>query len=174
MKRFLTAGLLAGFLLFGGTARAEMPDIDIEYEKFTLDNGLTYYIRANKRPENRAELRLVVNAGAVLEDDDQRGMAHLLEHLWFRSMQAKDSDGVLFIQEITAVVESPMNLRRYPFDRQKFQAIFELQGKKLAFTSSGLEAIADIAQLCRDENWRFASWPRPQTPTAAAISSAAG
>ena len=46
-------------------------------------NGLTYYIRANRRPENRAELRLVVNAGSVLEDDDQRGLAHLLEHMAF-------------------------------------------------------------------------------------------
>ena len=36
-----------------------------------FDNGLRYYIRANSRPENRAELRLVVNAGSVLEDDDQ-------------------------------------------------------------------------------------------------------
>ena len=49
----------------------------------TFDNGLSYFIRANRRPENRAELRLVVNAGSVLEDDDQRGMAHLLEHMAF-------------------------------------------------------------------------------------------
>ena len=37
-----------------------------------LPNGLRYYIRANKQPQNRAELRLVVNAGSVLEDEDQR------------------------------------------------------------------------------------------------------
>src|SRR6187401_1008725 len=37
-----------------------------------LPNGLTYFVRANKQPEHRAELRLVVNAGSVLEDDDQR------------------------------------------------------------------------------------------------------
>jgi zinc protease len=49
----------------------------------TLDNGLRYYIRTNKRPENRAELRLVVNAGSILEDDDQQGLAHLLEHMAF-------------------------------------------------------------------------------------------
>ena len=46
-------------------------------------NGLHYYIRENKRPENRAELRLVVNAGSVLEDDDQLGLAHFLEHMAF-------------------------------------------------------------------------------------------
>lgn len=49
----------------------------------TLDNGLRYYIRQNSRPEKRAELRLVVNAGSVLEDDDQRGLAHFVEHMAF-------------------------------------------------------------------------------------------
>jgi len=49
----------------------------------TLENGLRYFIRANDHPENRAELRLVINAGSVLEDDDQRGLAHLMEHMAF-------------------------------------------------------------------------------------------
>ncbi|HET9276162.1 MAG TPA: pitrilysin family protein, partial [Gemmatimonadales bacterium] len=48
-----------------------------------LPNGVRYYIRPNKRPEHRAELRLVVNAGSVLEDEDQRGMAHFVEHMAF-------------------------------------------------------------------------------------------
>ena len=48
-----------------------------------LDNGLRYYIRKNRRPENRADLRLVVNAGSVLEDDDQLGLAHFVEHMAF-------------------------------------------------------------------------------------------
>jgi len=61
---------------------AELP-VDPEVRVGTFANGLTYYIRANRRPENRGELRLVVNAGSVLEDDDQRGMAHLLEHMAF-------------------------------------------------------------------------------------------
>jgi zinc protease len=39
----------------------------------TLPNGMRYYIRENRQPQARAELRLAVNAGAVLEDDDQRG-----------------------------------------------------------------------------------------------------
>ncbi len=48
-----------------------------------LDNGIQYYIRKNTRPENRAELRLVVNAGSILEDDDQQGLAHFVEHMAF-------------------------------------------------------------------------------------------
>lgn len=52
-----------------------------------LDNGLRYYIRENARPEQRAELRLVVNVGSVLEDDDQRGIAHFLEHMAFNGTE---------------------------------------------------------------------------------------
>ena len=48
-----------------------------------LSNGLTYYLRQNSIPENKAELRLVVNAGSVLEDDDQAGLAHFTEHMAF-------------------------------------------------------------------------------------------
>nr|HPM03918.1 insulinase family protein [Candidatus Cloacimonadota bacterium] len=48
-----------------------------------LSNGLTYYLRQNSIPENKAELRLVVNAGSVLEDDDQAGLAHFTEHMVF-------------------------------------------------------------------------------------------
>jgi zinc protease len=51
--------------------------------KGKLKNGLTYYIRANKKPEKRAELRLVVNAGSILEDDNQQGLAHFTEHMAF-------------------------------------------------------------------------------------------
>jgi zinc protease len=52
-----------------------------------LSNGLRYFIRRNLRPENRADLRLVVNAGSVLEDDDQVGLAHFVEHMAFNGTQ---------------------------------------------------------------------------------------
>jgi len=48
-----------------------------------LDNGLVYFIRENKKPENRAFMRLAVNAGSVLENESQRGLAHLVEHMAF-------------------------------------------------------------------------------------------
>jgi len=50
-----------------------------------LDNGLVYYIRPNSMPEHKLELRLVVKAGSVLEDDDQQGLAHFMEHMNFHS-----------------------------------------------------------------------------------------
>ncbi len=57
--------------------------LDPAVRKGTLVNGLTYYIRPNERPRNRAELRLVLNAGSILEDEDQRGLAHVVEHMAF-------------------------------------------------------------------------------------------
>jgi zinc protease len=52
-----------------------------------LPNGLRYYVRANKKPEKRAELRLVVKAGSILEDDDQQGLAHFVEHMAFNGTE---------------------------------------------------------------------------------------
>lgn len=48
-----------------------------------LENGLQYYIKENKKPEKRAELRLIINAGSILEDDNQKGLAHFVEHMAF-------------------------------------------------------------------------------------------
>jgi zinc protease len=53
----------------------------------TLPNGLRYYIRANKQPQARAELRLVVNAGSLLENEDQLGLAHFMEHMNFNGLK---------------------------------------------------------------------------------------
>jgi zinc protease len=56
---------------------------DAEVRKGTLKNGLTYYIRKNTKPENKVDLRLVINAGSILENDDQQGLAHFMEHMCF-------------------------------------------------------------------------------------------
>ena len=57
--------------------------MDPEATVGVLPNGLKYYVRPNPKPAQRAELRLVVKAGSVLEDDDQRGLAHFVEHMMF-------------------------------------------------------------------------------------------
>ena len=57
--------------------------LDPEIKRGTLANGLTYYVMKHHKPEQRAALWLAVNAGSVLEDDDQRGLAHFVEHMAF-------------------------------------------------------------------------------------------
>jgi zinc protease len=66
-----------------GQAAPERLPADPNVTIGTLPNGVRYYIRENQRPEQRAELRLVVNAGSVLEDDEQLGLAHFVEHMAF-------------------------------------------------------------------------------------------
>lgn len=82
------------------TVTQQMPvDPQITMGKFA--NGLSYYIRANKKPEKRAELRLVVKAGSILEDDDQQGLAHLVEHMAFNGTQHfPKQDLVQFIESL--------------------------------------------------------------------------
>jgi zinc protease len=64
-----------------------------------LPNGMKYYIRANKKPEKRAELRLVVKAGSILEDDDQQGLAHLVEHMAFNGTKNFPKNEIISFME---------------------------------------------------------------------------
>ncbi len=72
----------------------QMP-VDPEVTLGTLSNGVRYYVRANARPSRRAELRLVVKAGSVLEDEDQRGLAHFVEHMEFEGTQHFPGQGIV-------------------------------------------------------------------------------
>ncbi|MDX6383171.1 MAG: zinc protease [Blastocatellia bacterium] len=75
--------------------------VDPQITMGKFPNGLHYYIRANKKPEKRAELRLVVKAGSILEDDDQQGLAHLVEHMAFNGTQHfPKQDIVSFIESM--------------------------------------------------------------------------
>jgi zinc protease len=69
------------------TALTQQMPVDPQITMGKFANGMRYYVRANKKPEKRAELRLVVKAGSILEDDDQQGMAHLVEHMAFNGTQ---------------------------------------------------------------------------------------
>ncbi|PTX61947.1 zinc protease [Kordia periserrulae] len=67
----------------------------------TLSNGLTYYIQNNGKPENKVELRLVLNAGSILEDEDQLGLAHFMEHMNFNGTKNfKKNELVDYLQSI--------------------------------------------------------------------------
>lgn len=67
----------------------------------TLPNGLRYYIMENRYPEQRAELRLGVKVGSVVEDDDQRGLAHVAEHMAFNGTTSfPKNDLVHYLQSI--------------------------------------------------------------------------
>jgi zinc protease len=68
-----------------------------------LPNGVTYYILPHKKPMARAQLWLAVNAGSVLEDDDQRGLAHLVEHMAFNGTKHFPKQKVVDFMESTGM-----------------------------------------------------------------------
>lgn len=80
-KLLLTAAvtLVAATGLF---AQQPLP-VDKDVRKGVLENGMTYYIRHNAKPENQAEFWIVHNVGAMQEEDNQQGLAHFLEHMAF-------------------------------------------------------------------------------------------
>jgi len=86
--RETTAASVASYALSG-----PMP-FDPEAVVGTLPNGLRYYVRPNAKPARRAELRLVVKAGSALEDDDQRGLAHFVEHMMFEGTRHFPGDSI--------------------------------------------------------------------------------
>ncbi len=96
--------LLTSFLVEAAVAQLNPSDklpLDPKVKVGKLDNGLTYYVRQNKKPEQKVELRLVINTGSTVEDDDQRGLAHMAEHMAFNgTTHFKKNDIVSFLQDI--------------------------------------------------------------------------
>ncbi|HBG41493.1 MAG TPA: peptidase M16 [Porphyromonadaceae bacterium] len=86
MKHLLFSIITSGMLFLSlGIHAQQMPPIPVDTNVIIgkLDNGLTYYIRENKLPENRADFYIVQKVGSILEEENQRGLAHFLEHMAF-------------------------------------------------------------------------------------------
>lgn len=77
--------------------------VDESVRKGKLDNGLTYYIRRNSKPEDRVELRLAVDAGSLLEDEDQLGLAHFTEHMAFNGTESFEKNELVNILQLAGV-----------------------------------------------------------------------
>ena len=88
IKRLFTALLVLGSAVMA-SAQQQMPPIPIDpnVRIGKLDNGLTYYIRHNELPEDRADFYIAQKVGSILEEENQRGLAHFLEHMCFNGTQ---------------------------------------------------------------------------------------
>ncbi len=91
--------LVSLFLLLPSAVAQEAPDellpVDAGVHVDTLDNGLVYYVRENDEPTARAELRLVVNVGSVLEEEHELGHAHFVEHLLFNGTERFEEQEII-------------------------------------------------------------------------------
>ena len=104
MKNLL---LLLGCLLCIQTLIAQPIPIDKNLRTGTLDNGMKYFIQKNAKPENRAEIRLAVKVGAVMEDDDQQGLAHFVEHMAFNGTKNFEKNELVHYLESTGAQFGP-------------------------------------------------------------------
>ena len=95
MKRLmLNVALLCAAFTIGAQTPEKLPiDPEVRYGK--LDNGLTYYIRHNEQPKQRAEFHIAQAVGAILEEDNQNGLAHFLEHMAFNGTQHFPGKGII-------------------------------------------------------------------------------
>ncbi|HEX7880853.1 MAG TPA: insulinase family protein [Candidatus Eisenbacteria bacterium] len=113
----------------------------------TLPNGMTYYIKSNGWPENRVSLRLAVNAGSVLESDEQQGFAHFLEHMNFNgSKHFESGELVKYLESIGARFGADANAYT-SFDETVY--MLDLPADQDSLTIKGLWAMGDYAGRAR-------------------------
>ncbi|HTE31057.1 MAG TPA: pitrilysin family protein, partial [Chryseolinea sp.] len=154
MSKFTILFLIAllGFIPWS-SAQENLTDklpVDARLKIGKLPNGLTYYIQKNVRPEKKVELRLVVNAGSILEDDDQLGLAHFTEHMAFNgSKNFKKNDLVSFLQTIG--VEFGADLNAYTgFDETVY--ILPIPTDKKENVEKGFQILEDWASTIMFDN----------------------
>lgn len=101
--RFLFVLVFWGFAYTICSAQIQNPDKPIPPDPKIimgkLDNGMTYYIKPNKKPEKRMELRLALNAGSICETDAQQGLAHFCEHMCFNGTKNFPSNKIISMLE---------------------------------------------------------------------------
>jgi zinc protease len=109
-----------------------------------LANGLKYYIKPNAKPEKKVELRLVVNAGSILENDQQQGLAHFMEHMNFNGTKHYPKNALVdFLQSIG--IQFGADLNAYTsFDETVF--ILPIPTDKVGNLDKGFQVLADWAQ----------------------------
>ncbi|MCA9837034.1 MAG: insulinase family protein [Trueperaceae bacterium] len=108
-------------------------DPDIRTGK--LDNGLTYYVRRNTEPLNRADFALVIDAGSILEDDDQRGLAHFLEHMLFNGTESFEGQEIINFLERSGMEFGPDVNAYTSFDETVYTLEIPLDDQEVVDTS---------------------------------------
>ena len=133
MRKLLTVALvLIGAVMASAQGMMQMPPIPVDPDVRIgkLDNGLTYYIRHNAWPEKRAEFYIAQKVGSIQENDDQRGLAHFLEHMAFNGskhfegnqlLRWCESVGVKFgtdLNAYTSIDQTVYNISNVPTTRE--------------------------------------------------------
>lgn len=151
MKSFKNLlAILCLCLPFLVTAQNEKIPIDKKVKVGQLPNGLKYFIVQNKKPEKKIELRMVTNAGSIQEDDDQLGLAHLMEHMNFNGLKNFPKNEVVhYLQSIG--VDFGADLNAYTsFDETVY--ILPIPADDKEKIDKGFQIIADWSGAASLEN----------------------
>jgi zinc protease len=146
--KFLSLILLAFITasLFGQESKIDLNKsipVDPKVRIGKLDNGLVYYIRQNKKPEKRVELRLAVNTGSIMETDIQQGLAHFTEHMCFNGTKNfPKNELVNFLQTIGVRFGADINAYT-SFDETVY--MLQIPTDKEGLLEKGYQVIEDWA-----------------------------
>ena len=91
----LMAIIMLPSMIFAQAPKDQKMPMDPKIKYGKLKNGMTYYIRHNEEPKDRASFYIIQNVGAMLEDDDQNGLAHFLEHMAFNGTEHYEGKGII-------------------------------------------------------------------------------
>ena len=140
LKFLFISSLIAGVI---SIAQAQTLPLDPAVRTGKLANGFTYYIRHNEEPKNRVMLYLVNKAGSVLEDEDQRGLAHFMEHMSFNGTTHYPHNQLIdYLQK--AGVRFGADINAYTsFDETVYE--LPIPSDKPVLLKSGLEIMRDWA-----------------------------
>jgi zinc protease len=141
IKKFVFTAA-AGLLAF--SVNAQSIPLDPAVRTGMLSNGFTYYIRHNEEPKKRVELYLINKVGSILEDDDQQGLAHFMEHMNFNGTKNYPKNELVdFLQK--SGVRFGADLNAYTsFDETVYQ--LPMPTEDPAMFGKGLNIMRDWAQ----------------------------
>ncbi|MDP4223498.1 MAG: insulinase family protein [Bacteroidota bacterium] len=136
---------LAGFIMSGAIAQKinpndpVPPDPNIRIGK--MANGFTYYVKQNKKPEQRMELRLAVNAGSICETEAQQGLAHFCEHMCFNGTKNFPSNKMIdMLEEMGVKFGADVNAST-GFDQTVY--MLEIPTDKMEWIDRGFQVLED-------------------------------
>lgn len=138
---------IAGFACMPVAVRAQqMPPVPVDKEVRIgkLDNGLTYYIRHNEYPKNQVDFYIAQKVGSILEEDNQRGLAHFLEHMCFNG--TRNFPGSSMIKWLESVgVKFGYNLNAYTSIDETVYRISSVPTERIGVQDSCLMILSDWA-----------------------------
>ncbi len=138
---------IAGFACMPAVVRAQqMPPVPVDKEVRIgkLDNGLTYYIRHNEYPKNQVDFYIAQKVGSILEEDNQRGLAHFLEHMCFNG--TKNFPGNSMVKWLESVgVKFGYNLNAYTSIDETVYRISSVPTERIGVQDSCLMILSDWA-----------------------------